>query len=151
MTSLRRNTRPSPPRSPEEKRLRRLADKQKYRKSPHGRVAERLYAKTPVGRKIQRRKRLKRMYGGLSAVAWDVMFAAQEQCCIGCGGDDPLNRNGWMTHHTGEKENLKVHGILCHPCNIVLNKHMTPEKLRRLADFMDTYYGAATAHDPDIP
>jgi len=78
---------------------------------------------------------------GLKQEAWMDLFAKQGFCCKVCHTQASGSRKGWHTHHTGDKKigTLKVHGILCHHCNVILHKRATPELLRKLADFMESY------------
>lgn len=62
--------------------------------------------------------------------AFDDMKALVDQPCAGCGSE--VNLHVDHCHDTG-----KVRGVLCRSCNTVLMKHMTPEILRRLADYLE--------------
>ena len=99
------------------------------------------YDQTPAGRASRRGINLRRKYGFGPAV-WDAMFTAQGCKCLVCGVTEPRSKVGWHTHHTGIKGTLsfKVHGILCQPCNHILMHHVTPALLRKLANFLESYY-----------
>lgn len=75
---------------------------------------------------IQRARR----YG----MSYTDMKAFMDQPCAGCLAD----LTGHMLHIDHCHTTGKVRGVLCHHCNTVLTKHMTPEVLRRLADYLDS-------------
>ena len=67
-----------------------------------------------------------RLYG----LTFDETVALMANPCAGCGSTERLHVD--HCHDTG-----RVRGVLCHNCNAVLTKHMTPEVLRRLAQYLE--------------
>lgn len=66
-----------------------------------------------------RRAHIKQNFG-MTLEEWDALFASQDFACAACRTPHPGGHKRWHTHHTGSKKagDLKVHGILCHHCNI---------------------------------
>jgi hypothetical protein len=79
-------------------------------------------------------KYLRRKYG-ITLAERDSMLAAQGGRCATCEADSPGGRRGWHTDH--DHDNGKVRGILCRPCNVALRRGITPEILRRMADYLE--------------
>jgi hypothetical protein len=79
----------------------------------------------------------------LWGIEWAYMFRDQGYCCVGCGRTDPGTKRWWHTHHTGSKQKgtLKVHGILCHDCNIEAGSGTAEHilHLRILADKLEEW------------
>lgn len=63
-------------------------------------------------------------------VSVDAVRTMAGEACAACGRDTDLHID--HDHETGA-----VRGVLCRFCNASLTKHMTPEILRRLADYLD--------------
>lgn len=63
-----------------------------------------------------REYRLQSLYG-ITQSEWDALFAAQDNCCAICKGEDPGSK-GWNTDHCHTTN--KVRGILCQGCNLGL-------------------------------
>jgi hypothetical protein len=63
-------------------------------------------------------------------LSYDEVVTMMERPCQGCGSTENLHID--HCHDTG-----RVRGVLCHNCNTVLTKHMTPEILRRLASYLE--------------
>jgi hypothetical protein len=99
------------------------------------------YNTSPGGRLAARRYYYKTEYG-ISIEEKDALFAAQGYKCAvpACGATEPgRKKSGWHLHHTGEGANIKVHGVLCHRCNLALSKTTTPIILRSLAEYMEKH------------
>lgn len=67
-----------------------------------------------------------RLYG----MSFEEMREFMQQPCAGCGSTESLHVD--HCHDTN-----RVRGVLCHNCNTVLTKHMTPTILRRLAEYLE--------------
>lgn len=77
---------------------------------------------------------------GLTKEQWENLFKDQGNCCAICGSTTPKTARGWSTDHDPNKckgEHGFVRGILCHPCNLTVSKHATPDILRRAAAYME--------------
>lgn len=68
-----------------------------------------------------------RLYG----LSFDEVVELMQRPCAACGSTENLHVD--HCHDTG-----RVRGVLCHNCNTVLTKHMTPTVLRRLADYLES-------------
>lgn len=80
-----------------------------------------------------------RQYGlqsryGMTIDQWDALFESQGRKCGCCGGQNPMHKTGWKTDH--DHVTGKVRGIVCHPCNQILTKHATPERLQKAIEFL---------------
>jgi len=64
-------------------------------------------------------------------MTFDAMKVFIEQPCAGCGATEKLHVD--HCHDTG-----RVRGMLCHYCNTILHERVTPEILRRLADYLES-------------
>jgi hypothetical protein len=83
---------------------------------------------------------------GLSAAQIDAMMRAQGYACATCGRDirAPGARQVDHSHRLARAHGHSVHvgcarcvgAILCRDCNSALPESMTPETLRRLAEYL---------------
>ena len=93
-----------------------------------------------VGRKFSKH--------GLSARDIKRLVDYAEAKCQGCGESFTEERRAVIDHcHTRgpggyASSREAVRGLLCHHCNHSLTKHMTPEKLRSLADYLEIFESA---------
>jgi len=71
-----------------------------------------------------------RRYGLSFAETRDLMASA---VCAGCESQVA----GRELHIDHCHDTGRIRGVLCANCNTVLTKHMTPEILRRLADYLE--------------
>lgn len=62
----------------------------------------------------------------------DLMYERQGGLCPLC-----LEREAVVVDH--DHETKKVRQLLCHPCNLVVNKNMTPQTLRRGAKYLEIW------------
>lgn len=112
----------------------------RYRQSPKGKVMLARYAKSPQGIRnrvayeqrpgIREKRNARRSYHvarfGIPFSARAGILASQNSRCAACEIADPGSRLGWHLHHTGSKKagTLKVHGFLCHHCNVAAGQGM---------------------------
>ena len=86
--------------------------------------------------KINRKHRLKKLYN-MTLEEWNNLFISQGKKCAGCEATEPGGKGYWHTDHIhGTKI---VRGILCHYCNIILHHDITPDSLRRLANYVEHF------------
>lgn len=64
--------------------------------------------------------RVRKSKYGISADAWNKLFAFQDFRCAICRRDTPIGKTGWHTDH--DHNSGKVRGILCLDCNVVVGK-----------------------------
>lgn len=81
---------------------------------------------------IQREVARYRKYG-LTGEDVAVLLLKQKGACMGCGVS--FSEVEFVIDH--DHETLKVRGLLCGQCNIVMAHWITPEKLRRLARYLE--------------
>lgn len=87
---------------------------------------------------------------GLSAQDMILLERHSGGRCGGCGRDFTSDRAGRAVidhcHERGYGNRNAVRGLLCQMCNIALSKHMTPETLRALAEYLERFESS-----PDPP
>jgi hypothetical protein len=110
----------------------------RYAKTSKGQKAIKNYRTSPRGRFAVWQSQLRKLYS-LYIIDWAYLFSGQNYCCAGCERAVPETKKGWCVHHTGSKKagTIKVHGILCHACNIEA-KQGTQEHIAHLRFLADT-------------
>lgn len=100
---------------------------QAYRHAPQRPAYYKAYYRAHREEKLAYDRR--RKYG-----VFDYTFLLERQGggCAGCGSKP----NGKMLLIDHDHETGRVRGLLCHPCNLAVNRHITPETLRRLASYL---------------
>lgn len=71
---------------------------------------------------------------GISLEQFQSMVLAQGGRCYICGDKPTKTLDLDHNHETGQ-----VRKLLCHPCNMAVNKHMTPELLRTAANYLEEH------------
>jgi hypothetical protein len=85
-------------------------------------AGEQRWRRTPKGRAVKRRERLRRSFG-ISITEYDQILAAQNGCCaICCRPEIRGARGGGIKHLAVDHDHAQgtVRGLLCHSCNIGL-------------------------------
>lgn len=72
---------------------------------------------------------------GITLVEYNKMFEAQQGLCLGCYKHQSEFKITFAVDH--DHATGKVRGLLCMRCNTKVDKHSTPEVLRRLADYLE--------------
>ena len=77
---------------------------------------------------------------GLTAEAFNAMFAGQGHACAACKTKTPGTKNKWHVDHCHDTQ--LVRGILCHPCNTAAGvAGDNPKTLRAIADYLERTNG----------
>lgn len=116
------------------------------KRRPECKVCSRKYAKENINNKTgNNNARLKRTYG-INIDDYFMMLDLQDGKCAICGSEKSFNKGRparlSVDHdHSKEKgEKGYIRGLLCSQCNLLLTKHVTPEILRKAADYLDGDY-----------
>lgn len=125
--------------TPEQKRaMKRARDKKWRAMSPEKRAAiQRRYRAKPgvqdrntVAKRIETLRRY-----GLTLEEYNARLETQGYQCAICYSLEPGWKRDWPVDHCHETG--RVRGILCARCNMMLHSRMTPEILRRAAEYLE--------------
>lgn len=112
----------------------RVSQRNRLRTNADARASMSAYQKSPAGRLVKKRSKIKSKYG-LNWDSFTTLFESQDGKCAGCASPLHMTKEACVDH---DHRTGRVRGILCHPCNRALGAvRDNTEVLRALIQYLE--------------